>query len=149
MVPKGYRPAFDDDRLNPNRAIGTRAGWEAQDRVWTREVPSRLVADAEKQPGKTVAVRRVYSSSKSEPSAPAPKAGGRSYVQVGTFGQPANADGASSRLAGMGLPVARSKVTKNGKALQIVLAGPFGSSSEAQAALSAARRAGFGDAFIR
>ena len=74
---------------------------------------------------------------------------GRSYIQVGTFGQPSNADGASQRLAGLGLPVARSKITKGGKALQIVLAGPFASSAEAQAALSKARRAGFSDAFIR
>lgn len=152
VVPKGYRPAFTDDRLNPNRAIGTRQGWEQQDQVWTREVPARLVADAAKEKGKRVVVRKVYTSTKSEPLAPKAKsqqAVGRSYVQVGTFGQPSNADGASSRLSQLGLPVARSKTSKNGKALQIVLAGPFGSRSEAQAALSAARRAGFGDAFIR
>ena len=151
-LPKGYKPAFKDDRFNPNRAKGTREGWEAQDRVWTREVPARLVEDAVKPKGKRVVVRKVYTSSKSAPVQPkaVKQAGsGRLYVQVGTFGQPANANGASSRLSGLGLPVARSKISKNGKALQIVMAGPFGSSAEAKAALSAARRAGFGDAFIR
>lgn len=147
--PKGYKLAFEDDRLNPNRGKGTRQGWADQDQVWTREVPARLVADVAKAEGKRVVVRRVHVSSKSEDTSAKPKATGRSYVQVGTFGQPANAEGASSRLSQMGLPVARSKISKNGKPLQIVLAGPFGSRAEAQAALSKARSAGFADAFIR
>ncbi|MCU0900521.1 MAG: SPOR domain-containing protein [Cypionkella sp.] len=147
-VPKGYKKAFEDDRLNPHRAVGTREGWEQQDQVWTREVPARLVEDAAKPKRQKVVVRKVYASSKSEPASERATPRG-SYVQVGTFGQPANAEGASQRLARLGLPVARSKISKNGKPLQIVMAGPFGSSAEAQAALSAARRAGFGDAFIR
>jgi len=61
----------------------------------------------------------------------------------------ANADGAAARLRGAGLPTARANITSKGKAMQIVLAGPFASGAEAQAALSVARRAGFGDAFIR
>lgn len=151
-VPKGYKPAFKDDRFNPDRAKGTREGWAAQDQIWTKQTPARLVEDVQKAKRKKVAVRKVYVSSKSE-QAPAkvqkPQATGRSFVQIGTFGQPANADGASSKLSQLGLPVARSKITKNGKAMQIVMAGPFGSQAEAKAALSAARRAGFGDAFIR
>jgi cell division protein FtsN len=90
--------------------------------------------------------RKLQVSSKSE-SAPAKAT--RSYVQVGTFGQQSNAEGASSRLAGLGLPVARQKISKGGKVLQIVYAGPFVSASEARSALTAARRAGFSDAFIR
>ncbi len=155
-VPKGYKKAWQDDRLNPNRAKGTAEGWADQDQVWTRKVPAKLVADTAKPHGtkKVVkVVRRVVVSSKGE-AAPAPArqkaaSSGATYVQVGTFGQPANAEGAHARLAGLGLPVARSKITKGGKPLQIVLAGPFGSGAEAQAALSAARRAGFSDAFIR
>ena len=148
VIPKGYRAAFTDDRLNPHRAKGTQQGWAQQDQVWTREVPARLVADVAKKQGKPVATRRVYASTKSEPAAQ-PVASGRSFVQVGTFGQASNADGASSRLARLGLPVARSNISSKGKPMQIVFAGPFGSRAEAQAALSAARRAGFGDAFIR
>jgi hypothetical protein len=52
-------------------------------------------------------------------------------------------------LQGIGLPVARAKITSGGRAMQIVMAGPFGSAADAAAALSMARRAGFGDAFIR
>ncbi|MFN3844866.1 MAG: SPOR domain-containing protein [Paracoccaceae bacterium] len=149
-LPKGYKYAFEDDRLNPNRGKGTRQGWEDQDQVWTRDVPARLVAEVSTPKGKTVAVRRLSASTKSEAvMRPAVTATGSNFVQVGTFGQPANADGASVRLSRLGLPVARSKVVRNGAAMQIVLAGPFGSRAAAQAALSKARSAGFDDAFIR
>ena len=36
-----------------------------------------------------------------------------------------------------------------GKPVQVILAGPFGDSGAAQAALRAARGAGFGDAFVK
>ena len=79
----------------------------------------------------------------------APAARGGAWVQVGTFGVPANAEGAAQRLADLGLPVATNRLTKGGKALQMVLAGPFATADAAQAALQAARGAGFGDAFLR
>ncbi len=157
-APKGYKQAWDDDRLNPNRGKGTRRGWANQDQVWTREVPAQLVDDASrKQAGcadKTcTAQRQTHVSSKSElaPLAPVqkPAKSGKSFVQVGTFGVPENADGASSRLRSAGLPVARVKTVNGGRAFQVVLAGPFSSGADAQAALAAARRAGFSDAFIR
>lgn len=148
VMPKGYRAAFTDDRLNPNRGKGTQQGWAQQDQVWTREVPARLVADVAKTQDKPATTRRVHASTKSD-YAPQPAGSGRSFVQVGTFGQASNADGASSRLARLGLPVARSSISSKGKPMQIVFAGPFGSRAEAQAALSAARQAGFADAFIR
>lgn len=147
--PPGFKRAWEDDRLNPNRAKGTRAGWEAQDQVWTRETPARLVEEAARPKGNRVSVRRVHASSKSEPAAEPQAATGRLFVQVGTFGVAANAEGASARLAQLGLPVARSRAVRNGATLQTVLAGPFASQSQAQAALSAARKAGFGDAFLR
>ncbi|MBN2629293.1 MAG: hypothetical protein JXR75_01990, partial [Rhodobacteraceae bacterium] len=52
-IPKGYKTAFTDGRLNPNRAKGTAQGWADQDQVWTREVPSRLVAATARAEGKT------------------------------------------------------------------------------------------------
>ena len=151
--PKGYVLAWDDDRLNANRARGTAAGQAAQDQIWTREVPARLVADVARKKVR-VAAPQVSVSTKAVPSVSAPKAltsnsTGAAFVQVGTFGVAANATGAARRLAALGLPTARGKITKGGRALQIVYAGPFGSSAEAQAALSAARSAGFADAFIR
>lgn len=164
--PKGYKVAWQDDRLNPMRGKGTASGNAQQAQVWTDEVPAKLVADqpvtkrktkvvysAKNQPQKAGKVTMsTKGQSVEEVTAPKKKvkaAVGGAYVQVGTFGVPSNAEGAASRLSGMGLPVARAKITSGGKPMQIVLAGPFGSAADAQAALSMARGAGFGDAFIR
>ena len=175
VPPPGYELAWKDDRLNPNRGKGTAEGWAAQDQIWTRKVPATLVADQAAKRKKAVPVQEasdgssgdwthgaptakrkkvvITYSTKNAPTAPVPQASARAagavYVQVGTFGVQSNADGAASRLRGAGLPTARANITSKGKAMQIVLAGPFASGADAQAALSAARRAGFGDAFIR
>lgn len=155
--PKGYKLAWTDDRLNPNRGKGTAQGWADQDQVWTRKVPSELVADqpATQRKKKVVMVQpgtKVTTSTKGQnPAAPVEKkqARGGAYIQVGTFGVASNADGAAARLQGMGLPVARAKITSGGRAMQIVMAGPFATAADALAALAMARRAGFGDTFIR
>lgn len=155
--PKGYKTAWKDDRLNPQRGKGTAEGWAQQAQVWTEDVPAKLVADQPVTKRKKVVYAQQSSSvtiSTKGQAATAPvtkkkASAGGAYVQIGTFGVPSNAEGAASRLSGMGLPVARSKITSGGKPMQIVLAGPFGSAADAQAALSMARGAGFGDAFIR
>ncbi|MDN5788104.1 SPOR domain-containing protein [Pseudorhodobacter sp.] len=140
--PKGYRKAWKDDRLNPKRGQGTARGWAQQDQVWTREVPANRVSNAPQ-----ATKRKTYVTATS--NAPRAATGGRFYVQVGTFGEVGNANRTASRLQGMGLPVAKSRITSKGRPMQIVMAGPFGDSGSAHSALSKARRAGFGDAFIR
>ena len=67
------------------------------------------------------------------------------YVQVGTYGEQANATRAVGTLRGMGLPVSLSK----GRSAQIVLAGPFSSQAQVASALAKARSAGYRDAFAR
>ncbi len=159
-VPKGYKLAWEDDRLNPLRGVGTAQGQAAQDQVWTRDVPAEpmaqpkrraLVVSAQNAPKQPRATQeRVSQSTKSvAPATPVAAGGGRLFVQVGSFGVVSNAEGALARLAGLGLPVARANGRIGGKAVQVVMAGPFGSAADAQAALRAARGAGFGDAFIR
>jgi hypothetical protein len=148
--PKGYRLAWTDGRLNPLRGVGTAEGQAAQDRVWTREVPARQVVVAAAPPAQP----QIRASTKTQPTAPVaqtqtPAASGPAYVQVGSFGVPANAEGAAARLKALGLPVAKSAMTSGGKALQVVYAGPFASAAAAAQALSLARGAGFSDAFIR
>ena len=160
-LPPGYRRAWKDDRLNPYRGKGTAQGWAQQDTVWTRTVPAEPVtvtkpyvppqgtAVTVSSRSAAAAPARVTVSTRSTPQAAAPATTGASYVQIGSFGVPANASGAASKLAALGLPVATSKTSRNGKSLQIVMAGPFASTAEAQRALSVARGAGFGDAYIR
>ncbi|QYZ68856.1 SPOR domain-containing protein [Neotabrizicola shimadae] len=160
-LPPGYKRAWTDDRLNPNRGKGTAEGWAQQDQVWTRTVPAEPVVQTKPYvppPAGAVTVSsrsakavapQVTVSTRSIPEAAAPVVAGPRYVQIGTFGVPANASGAAEKLSSLGLPVATSKTTRNGKSLQIVLAGPFASTAEAQRALSVARGAGFGDAYLR
>jgi len=153
-VPR-YKAAWNDDRLNPNRGLGTQRGWSAQAQVWTSTVPARTHADVAYQQTRKVGLfgaktaSRVSGSTMSAPEGAAPAATRRLYVQVGTFGQSGNAQNAAGRLAGMGLPVASAKSVQGGRHLVSIFAGPFGSSQDAQRALAAARQAGFGDAFIR
>lgn len=42
-TPKGYRKAWDDDRLNDKRAHQTLAGKAQTDLIWTQTVPRRLI----------------------------------------------------------------------------------------------------------
>ncbi|MGH1330967.1 MAG: SPOR domain-containing protein [Paracoccaceae bacterium] len=79
----------------------------------------------------------------------APQASGKRYVQVGTFGDPQNAERSAAKLRAMGYPVSHAKISKGGKPLRIVLAGPFGAPGDVAAALQRARASGFRDAFAR
>jgi len=49
-VPEGFRSAYDDDRLNPLRGVGTPAGDAQMALVWTNTVPRRLVDARTGQP---------------------------------------------------------------------------------------------------
>jgi cell division protein FtsN len=141
VVPKGYKLAWTDDRLNANRARGTARGQAEQDLVWTRDTPARLVTRAERAKMReeratlTVSTKGV--------------AGQARYVQIGSFAEPANAKAAKTRLEKIGLPVATGSAKSGGRQLQVVLAGPFMAEAEAKAALLAVRRAGFTDAILR
>jgi cell division protein FtsN len=186
-VPAGYRPVWEDDRLNPRRAQQTAAGKAQMELVWTNTVPRKLIdqrtgkdvtryqpnvvypstnladqqrADAYAYIGKSPVVAtkntprkvvksRAVVSSKSAPATKPVRASGKKYVQVGTFGVPANAQRTAARLQNSGLPVRIGRYSKGGKQYQIVMAGPFGTAHQLSAALSTARRAGFSDAFLR
>ncbi len=44
-VPRGYKPVWDDGRLNPLRGKGTPEGEAKMRRIWTDTVPMRLVGE--------------------------------------------------------------------------------------------------------
>ena len=146
-VPKGYTLSWKDDRLNPMRGIGTAQGQAQQDQVWTRTTPAEDVTSPN--------ANRLVFFKRATPVAPAPRVtvssmgepakGGASYIQIGAFADPSNAQGAAARLAAAGLPVS----SQQARGLKVILAGPFASTADAAQALGVVRGAGFGDAFIR
>lgn len=148
--PKGYKLAWKDDRLNPMRGIGTPEGQAQQDLLWTREVPARLVADKAKagQPQRVTLSTMSAPAARTSVSDQASDAIG-SLVQVGTFGEPANAARAAALLQRLALPVLLSEITRKGRVLTVVQAGPFASAKAARAALRAVVAAGFQDAVLR
>lgn len=96
--------------------------------------------------------RRIEDTSASETDTPTPTAtvqpvAGGTYVQVATFGVPANAQRTLATFSAAGLPVAKRPISRGGRQLDIVLIGPFGTDAELAAGLAAARGAGFSDAF--
>lgn len=137
--PKGYRPAWTDGRLNPNRAKGTAAGTAAMNRIWTQKVPRTLLP-------KPQTGRSVTTSSRNAPSA---RAYNHRLVQVGVFANPANADRVRARLWALGLPSTTIVVRTGGRVLQSIVAGPFDAGPDAQKRLHQIKSAGYRDAFLR
>lgn len=68
-------------------------------------------------------------------------------VRLGAFGDVNNATRLKNKLA-TDIPVQTSTVTKNGRTLTIVEAGPFSTQAEAQRALMSLKAKGYMDAFI-
>lgn len=167
QIPDGYKTAWQDGRLNPQRAQGTAQGEAQMALVWTNTVPRKLVevrVSTNLSTRSAVAPQRARSTpvvkARATVAAATPVPTTRTalatttassfrYVQVGTFGVAANAQATAARLAALGLPVRFFNVTSKGRALKIVLAGPFTAQAQLSQALAVARRAGFKDAFYR
>ena len=146
-IPEGYRPAWKDGRLNPDRGPRSAAQTERMHRIWTRTVPMRLVDAAGAKPARAqspLGALTLSGKSLARPQATAP-----AYVQVGMFGVPENARRAIARLQRLGLPVSSRSLERGGRSYQVVLAGPFSATAPLNAALARARGAGFADAFLR
>ncbi|MEP5728273.1 MAG: SPOR domain-containing protein [Sulfitobacter sp.] len=196
-VPKGYKPVWTDDRLNPNRAEQSLSGRSQMLLVWTQTLPRRLIdrrtgkdvtasvplvypyineaqqrselgevtivrRDGQRlkrivrNPGAKSVARQPVLSSRSTPKAADPKQAkpskalaGKSFVQVGTFGNPANAQRAARNIAKMGLPARIGKYRKAGKSYLNVQAGPFSDAGALHTAMKRLQRAGYKDAFAR
>ncbi len=70
------------------------------------------------------------------------------YIQVATFGVPANASRTMARFQAAGLPTKSRPLNSRGRSFDIILLGPFADQESLQSALAQARGAGFGDAFF-
>lgn len=190
-VPRGYRPVWEDDRLNPRRGIGTQAGAAQMALVWSNTVPQVLVnaytgkpvtaAEAQRlgitlpyarqaQPGarhpvvqpvrpsvssRAATVAPAQEALRPRAAAPAPDQRPVSapsdghYVQVATFADEAAARGTVVQIQRMGFPARLGHFTRQGRAHQVVMAGPFASPQQAAQALGAARAAGYRGATLR
>jgi SPOR domain len=160
VIPEGYRPAWTDDRLNPNRGPRTLYGDQqmaatvtiddvpmrtvdpAQARGLILQQPSGLLLSSKSPSAVAAAAARAPAPVATTASAAAPA---KRYVQVGMFAVSANAQRAAAKLQSLGLP-GRVAQTASGKT--VVIAGPYGSVPAVNAALATARR-GFPDAFLR
>lgn len=127
-VPRGFRVAWTDGRLNAKRGPRTAKGNVQMDMVWQNTVPRKLVET-------TVGASGGLSESQ--------------YVQVGAYGLTSNVDTVVAWLQRKHLPVGLSGSRRDGKNVQLVLAGPFGSQEKLEEVLAMTQRAGFSDAFIR
>ena len=159
VIPKGYKLAWNDGRLSTTRGTQSAAGDAAMRLVWSDDTPRRLI---DRSSGRDVTMdfaflQYPYTSADAQQqgtarlsamNAPAATVSGR-YVQAGSFGVAANAATAAARLKALGLPVQVSAITRGGKALQIVLAGPFDRADQLAAALATTRASGFSDAIVR
>ncbi len=176
-VPAGYRPAWEDDRLNPYRASQTVAGHLATQQVWTNQVPRRLVVQdtsvpfprniwtpqykhevkppqiayraADSYPAQSLAVayNAPVVASSSDPKVSKPKAKG-GWVEVGLFSTPEKAQAAAHRLMAAGLPVKMYKASHKGKAMTRVRVGPYAAAA-ANTALGAVHGVGYTQAYLR
>jgi SPOR domain len=154
-TPSGYKPAWDDDRLNTARAKGTAAGDAQSNQIWTQRLPRELIVPpvpADKQivvlssRNSTAPVART--STRSAPKATGQVAGTPKYVRVAAYDSDASARSVAKKLAQSGLPMRLGTVTKKGKSYRVVLAGPFVSTEQANAALAKVRGAGYRSAKI-
>jgi rare lipoprotein A len=113
--------------------------------------PSTSVTRAEElppPPGATgapqTATPRAVAAPVSTPVAIA--AAGTQFIQVGAFGDPANASRLKGKLSGLGRVEVAAAPAANGVTLHKVRVGPFSDAASAQAALDEIRRSGFPEA---
>ncbi|MBE9638229.1 SPOR domain-containing protein [Salipiger mangrovisoli] len=159
VVPAGYRPAWEDDRLNPNRALQTVKGYYDTQRVWTQEVPRastagtvvvaqaprvRFEGDPALKPAQsTTATTMIAAASDGASDAgSAPR-----YVQIGVFSTADRAGEATRRLRAAGLPV--EELLRKSDGMRRLRVGPYSDARDAGLALAKVRATGYRGAILR
>lgn len=143
-VPDGYARVWGDGRLNTQRGLPATSSSQYP------TTNSRVqYATAPRAPRAAVAQPQVTTRAAAPQPQRREQISGHRYVQVGTFETRNQAQSIAQSLRARGLPMRIGVFNQNGREMRIVLAGPFGSDSQLQSALGAARGAGFSGAFTR
>lgn len=139
-IPTGYRPVWEDDRLNPRRAQGTVGGKAAMDLVWTDTVPRRLI---DRSSGRDMTaynpnLQYPYTDLTTQVRAGSPAAAPRATISTrSTAAQPQ----VQARVSTRSLPQAAAQPQAQRAAGRYVQVGAFadaGNASQAVARLQAA-----------
>ncbi len=159
-VPEGYRMAFEDGRLNPQRGPQTAAGDAQMARIWSDTVPRRLLTADERQALVTVSTRSraplAQDLRNSAPAqagtAPAPTIripANHRHVLAGTYPDRGQADRAYAQLAASGQPARLGVIQRASGQVFAVVAGPYASPQALARGLQATQSAGFSGATTR
>ncbi|MCT4370513.1 SPOR domain-containing protein, partial [Yangia mangrovi] len=158
IIPAGYRPAWEDDRLNPHRALQTVKGYYDTQRVWTHEVPYAstagtvvtAVAPRVRFEGDPV-LRRAPSTAGTVIAAASDSASdegpGLRYVQIGAFSTAEKAAAARNRLQAAGLPV--QELLRKSDGMRRLRVGPYADARAASLALARVQATGYRGATLR
>lgn len=133
----GLQPPYTS--FEAQRAAGVTVA--TQGRYVPAPMTSRQLAQANTQ--------RATVSTRSKPAKDVPSAPSHRYAQAGLFADPAQAQAAAQRIASAGLPARRGTVTRGGRALTLVLAGPFATQSQLSAGADRLRAMGFANVTLR
>ncbi len=150
-LPKGYKYAFGEGRHNPNRGERTQSGRAQMNRIWTEEVPSRLVSPQAADAGLEIKGYKVANSSNgnyraSSKSIIVPR---HFNLQVATYRSTKSAQYAVGRLEARGIRARVVEVEKAGRTLSMVQAGPFANEAQTRSALSTAHAVGYTNAYMK
>ncbi len=107
--------------------------------------PAKALAASPETPVKARVLR--IDKDRARPLPPIPR--GARYVQVGVFGNAANAERSVAALERLKLPLSRGKGHIKGRNVDIILAGPFDDPWKLADAMRAVRASGYPDAYPR
>jgi len=144
----GLRPpytSFEEQRA-AGVTVATRGSY-VPDPVTVREARSRARGDGARAASVSTRSAAQAAASQEAPE-PAPRKATH-YAQAGLFADAAQGRAAARRIAGAGLPARHGTLERRGRALTLVLAGPFGSEAAAHDAAARLRTMGFADVRLR